>query len=116
MRLKGKRALITGAGSGIGRAAAVAFAREGAAVAVADIRADAAEAVAAEIRGAGGRAVTVAGDVAEEAQCARIIDTAERELPGLDTVFNNAGIADPGDHDATDTPLQVWERTLAVNL
>src|SRR5262249_34111072 len=116
MRLKGKRALITGAGSGIGRAAAVAFAREEAVGAVADIPGDAAEAGAAEIGDAGGRAVTVSGDVAQEAQCARIIETAERELRGLDTVFNNAGIADPGDHDATDTPLQVWERTLAVNL
>ena len=115
-RLKGKRALVTGAGSGIGRAAAMAFAREGASVAVADIRADAAEAVAAEIVKAGGRAVAVVGDVADEAGCAAMVAAAEETLGGLDTLFNNAGIVLPGDNDATDTPLAVWERTLAVDL
>ena len=115
-RLKGKRALVTGAGSGIGRAAAMAFAREGASVAVADIRADAAEAVAAEIVKAGGRAVAVVGDVADEAGCSAMVAAAEETLGGLDTLFNNAGIVLPGDNDATDTPLAVWERTLAVDL
>jgi NAD(P)-dependent dehydrogenase (short-subunit alcohol dehydrogenase family) len=115
-RLKGKRALITGAGSGIGRAAAIAFAREGAAVAVSDIRADAAQAVAAEIAGASGHAVAVAGDVSEEASCSKMIAEAERRLGGLDTLFNNAGVVLPGDNDATDTPLAVWEKTLAVDL
>jgi NAD(P)-dependent dehydrogenase (short-subunit alcohol dehydrogenase family) len=115
-RLKGKRALITGAGGGIGRAAALAFAREGAAVAVVDIRGEAAETVAAEIGHAGGRAVALSGDVAHEAGCAETFAAAEAALGGLDTLFNNAGIVLPGDNDATDTPLDVWQRTLAVNL
>ena len=115
-RLQGKRALITGAGGGIGRAAALAFAREGAGVAVADIRPDAAQAVAEEIARKGGRAVALAGDVADEAGCAETIAAAERQLGGLDTLFNNAGIVLPGDNDATDTPLEVWQRTLAVDL
>jgi NAD(P)-dependent dehydrogenase (short-subunit alcohol dehydrogenase family) len=115
-RLEGKRALVTGAAGGIGRAAALAFAREGAAVAVADIRIAAAEAVAAEIGAAGGRAVAVAGDVAEEAACKAMVEAAERGLGGLDTLFNNAGIVLPDDNDATDTPLEVWQRTIAVDL
>ncbi len=115
-RLQGKRALVTGAGSGIGRAAALAFAREGAGVAVADIRGEAAEAVAGEIAAGGGRAVAVAGDVADEASCAEMVRAAEQGLGGLDTLFNNAGIVLPDDRDAADTPLAVWERTLAIDL
>lgn len=115
-RLQGKHALVTGAGSGIGRAAAIAFAREGAAVAAADIRPDAAQAVAEEIAASGGRVVAIAGDVSDEASCEAMVETAERELGALDTLFNNAGIVLPGDNDAIDTPLAVWERTLAVDL
>ena len=72
--------------------------------------------VAAEIAGASGHAVAVAGDVSEEASCSRMIAEAERRLGGLDTLFNNAGVVLPGDNDATDTPLAVWEKTLAVDL
>lgn len=115
-RLRDKCALVTGGGSGIGRASALAFAREGAAVAVADIRLDAAEAVAAEIVKSGGRAVAIAADVADETSCRAMVETAERRLGGLDTLFNNAGIVLPADNDATDTPLAVWEKTLAVDL
>ncbi len=115
-RLQGKRALVTGAGSGIGRASALAFAREGAAVAAADIRLDTAKAVVAEITAARGRAVALFGDVADETSCRAMAEAAERTLGGLDTLFNNAGIVLPGDNDATDTPLAVWEKTLAVDL
>ena len=115
-RMKGKRALITGAGGGIGRAAALAFAREGAAVAAADIRPDAAQAVAEEIERSGGRALALCGDVADEGSCAEMVEAAERSFGGLDTLFNNAGVVLPGDNDATDTPLDVWQRTLAVDL
>jgi NAD(P)-dependent dehydrogenase (short-subunit alcohol dehydrogenase family) len=115
-RLVHKRALVTGGGSGIGRAAALAFAREGAAVAVCDIRGEAADQVAGKITAAGGRAVAVTGDVADEAGCAGMIAAAERDLGGLDTLFNNAGVCLPGDGDAIDTPLAVWERTLAIDL
>jgi len=115
-RLLGKRALVTGAGGGIGRASALAFAREGAAVAVADVRRDAAEAVAAEIAAVGGRAIALAVDVSNESACAAMVEETERKLGGLDTLFNNAGVCLPGDNDATDTPLGVWERTLAIDL
>jgi NAD(P)-dependent dehydrogenase (short-subunit alcohol dehydrogenase family) len=115
-RMKGKRTLITGAGGGIGRAAARAFAREGAAVAVADIRPEAAQGAAEEIERSGGRALALCGDVADEASCAEMVAAAERAFGGLDTLFNNAGIVLPGDNDATDTPLDVWQRTLAVDL
>jgi NAD(P)-dependent dehydrogenase (short-subunit alcohol dehydrogenase family) len=115
-RLEGKRALVTGAGSGIGRAASIAFAREGAAVVVADIRREAAEGVAQEIEGGGGRAVALAADVADEASCAQMVRTAERALGGLGILFNNAGVVLPEDNDATDTPLEVWQKTLAVDL
>jgi NAD(P)-dependent dehydrogenase (short-subunit alcohol dehydrogenase family) len=115
-RLLGKRALVTGAGGGIGRASALAFAREGAAVAVADVRRDAAEAVAAEIAAVGGRAIALAVDVSNEAACAAMVEETERKLGGLDTLFNNAGVCLPGDNDVTDTPLGVWERTLAIDL
>ena len=79
-RLEGKVAVITGAGSGIGRVAAQLFASEGAAVVVADVVADAARDTVASITGAGGRASAVGADVADEAQVAVVMDTAVREL------------------------------------
>ena len=116
MRLTGKKALITGAGGGIGRAAALAFAREGAAVACCDIRQEPAEATAEAVRAAGGTAVPVIADLTAEDAAREGVEAAERQLGGLNAVFNNAGLVHPGDHGATDTPLAAWEATLAVNL
>jgi NAD(P)-dependent dehydrogenase (short-subunit alcohol dehydrogenase family) len=92
-RLRGRRALITGGDSGIGRATAIAFAREGADVAInylAAEEADAAEVVAL-IRQAGRRAVAIPGDLREEAFCKHLVDEAVRQLGGLDIVVSNAG-------------------------
>jgi NAD(P)-dependent dehydrogenase (short-subunit alcohol dehydrogenase family) len=116
MRLGGKRALITGAARGIGRTAALRFAAEGAAVAVADINEDGARTVAGEIEQTGGRGVGVGLDVTSAASVEAAFAVAERELDGLDVVFNNAGIVYPDDSGPVETPLDVWERTLAVNL
>lgn len=89
-RLEGKSAVITGAGSGIGRASALKFAAEGAAVAVTDIVGEAAETVAEEIRAAGGRAVGFTVDVAEDAALKDMVERAIAEFGKLDILFNNA--------------------------
>lgn len=92
MKLEGKAAAITGAGSGMGKAIALAYAREGAKVVVADINLDAAQAVAAEI-GAGGREATaVQIDVRDQAQAQAIVDAAVQSFGGLDILVNNAGV------------------------
>ena len=91
--LDGKSALITGAGSGIGRAAALAFVREGAWVAAADRNLDAAKATVAAIEAAGGEAVAIACDVTDDAQVAAMVAAAVNAFGGLDCAFNNAGVA-----------------------
>ena len=113
--LSGKVAIVTGASAGIGRAAALALAAEGAAVVVADVAADRGEAVAAEIRDKGGRALFVPTDVSHDDQVAAAVRTAVETFGGLDLAFNNAGIegAPAITHECT---LENWNRTLAVNL
>ncbi|WP_165982273.1 SDR family NAD(P)-dependent oxidoreductase [Dankookia rubra] len=91
--LDGKSALITGAGSGIGRAAALAFVREGAWVAAADRNLDAAKATVAAIEAMGGEAVAIACDVTDDAQVAAMVAAAVNAFGGLDCAFNNAGVA-----------------------
>ena len=116
MRLKGKRAFISGAGGGIGEAAALKFAAEGARVILADIRSPAVEAVAARIAATGAEAVAVAGDIADPDQCRRMIDEGAQQLGGLDLMFNNAGIVLGEDTGPVETPLEIWEQTIRVNL
>ena len=116
MRLKGKRAFISGAGSGIGEAAAMKFAAEGARVILADIRSPAVEAVAARIVAAGGEALAVSGDIADPEQCRHMIDEGAMRLGGLDLMFNNAGIVLGEDTGPVETPLEIWEQTIRVNL
>jgi NAD(P)-dependent dehydrogenase (short-subunit alcohol dehydrogenase family) len=116
MRLRGKRAFISGAGGGIGAAAALKFAREGARVVLADIRREAAEETAARIAAENGEAVALAGDVGDVEECRAMIKEGAGRLGGLDIMFNNAGIALGEDSGPVDTPLDIWERTIRVNL
>lgn len=114
MRLAGKRAYITGAGAGIGATGAKLFAREGAAVMVADIDLAAAETVAGEIEAAGGRALAQRCDVLSEDEIHASVDAAAAEFGGLDIVWANAGGLCDG--RATDTEMDQWQRMLALNL
>ena len=114
-RLQGKVALITGAGSGIGKEASLLFAAEGAAVVAVDRDEESGRATADAISSAGGRAVFASADVSRGGDCARMIATAEREFGVLHVLFNNAGILDSADDDAVATDEQVWDRTMSIN-
>ena len=91
-RLQGKAAIVTGAGSGIGRAIARRYGQEGAKVVVADVNQAGAEAVAQEISGANGEAAAVQVDVRDRGQVQRMVDTAVERFGGLDILVNNAGV------------------------
>ncbi|HXZ01557.1 MAG TPA: SDR family NAD(P)-dependent oxidoreductase [Stellaceae bacterium] len=114
-RLQGKRAIVTGAGSGIGRASAKLFAAEGAAVLVVDKMPAAVEATAAEITAAGGRAIPVAADAGAEADVQGFIEKAAEELGGLDVIFANAGISG-GLVPLFEQTVELWREILRVNL
>jgi meso-butanediol dehydrogenase/(S,S)-butanediol dehydrogenase/diacetyl reductase len=113
-RFHGKVVLVTGAGSGIGRATTLAFAREGAAVAAADLSPVKAEAVVAEANATGGRALAVLCDVAKSEDCARAVREVETALGLLDILVNNAGIGTSGTVLTTDEAT--WDRLIAVNV
>ena len=113
-RLSGKRALITGAASGIGRATALLFAREGAAVAVVDVDEMGGQAVVQTILDEGGQAIFVRCDVTRAADCQRAVQETVDRLGGLDILFNNAGIIRRA--TVIDTTEEEWERVMAVNV
>jgi hypothetical protein len=117
-RLEGKRAVVTGGDSGIGRAVALAFAREGADVLIAYLpgeEEDAQETVRL-VESAGRTAVTCPGDLQQEEQCRRVVDTAVQRLGGIDVLVNNAAyqMAQPGGIE--DITTEQFDRVLKTNL
>ena len=115
-RLEGKRILVSGAGSGIGRAAAILFANQGAAVAVAEIKAEAGRDTVEAIAEAGGQALFVETDVADEASYGDAVAATVAAFGGLDVLYNNAGGATARDGRISDIPLDEFWRTIGVDL
>ncbi len=114
-RLKERVALITGAGSGIGRESSLLWASEGASIVAVDIDQAAAQHTAEAVQAAGGRAIAVQADVSRAHDCERMIATAERECGQLNILFNNAGIMHSQDDDAVSTDEAVWDVTMNIN-
>ena len=112
--LEGRRALITGASSGIGEATAMMMAAEGASVAVTARRKDRLDELVGRIEGEGGRAVAIEADIADEAQVRSLVDAASTELGGLDALVNNAGVMLLGLVQGAET--EEWRRMVEVNL
>lgn len=116
-RLEGKRAIVTGAGAGIGRGVAIKFAEEGAKVAVLDLNLETAEETAALVAKAGGLAMALRTDVADEGQVAAAVEKVEAHFGGLDTLIPNAGVMLFGrDTVATELDLKTWQQCIDVNL
>ena len=113
-KFEGKVVLVTGAGSGIGRAAALLFAGEGAAVAALDLRAESAQDTAAMIEAAGGRALALSANVAKAAEVQTAVDRAAAELGRLDVLYNNAGINSSG--SVVDATEDDWDLCFDVNV
>ncbi len=113
LRLDGKIALITGAGSGIGREIALLYARQGATVIIADIQQDAASRVVAEIKAQDGIAQAIQLNVASEEQVRSVFDQVVQEHTRLDILVNNAGVSHVG--NILETSLDDWERVIKVN-
>lgn len=115
-RLEGKVALITGAGSGIGRESALLFAAEGAAVVAVDLDGATAAETVALVTAAGGTATAVSADVSVAADCEAMVAAAEEAFGRLDVLFNNAGVMLSSDDDALTTDEPTWDTTMAVNV
>jgi NAD(P)-dependent dehydrogenase (short-subunit alcohol dehydrogenase family) len=116
-RLEGKAAIVTGAGSGIGRAIALAFAKEGARVLVNDVRGEDAIAVADEIRAQGGEALALEADVSRNDQVEGMVETALETFGAVDLLVNNAGVG--GEHvgmPLSDLTEEDWDSAYQVNL
>ena len=115
-QLEDKIALITGGGSGIGKATALAFAREGAKVIVADKDIEKGTATAAMINDINGEAIFVEADVSRTADVESMIDAVINSYGRLDCAFNNAGIADPVGSSAAELSEEAWNKVIGINL
>jgi len=116
MRLGGERVLVTGSTAGIGRAVAIQCAREGARVAVHGRNAERGDAVVREITAAGGTAVFIAADIADERACTDLVDAAASRLGGLTVLVNNAAAGTGGKSPVGDVDTALWERVVRTNL
>ena len=116
MRLDNKVALITGAGSGIGKATSLLFAKEGARVIAVDLKIETAEATASEVKAAGGDARAFGADVSKASDAEGMIRFAEETYGRLDIAFNNAGVFHPKDESVTTTSEEIWDFVIDVNL
>jgi NAD(P)-dependent dehydrogenase (short-subunit alcohol dehydrogenase family) len=116
MRLEGKIAVITGTAAGIGRATALRFAEEGAAVVGADVSQDANAETAQLVQDAGGKMISTTVDVTDNTSVAAMFELAQEQFGRVDIIFNNAGVMLPGDDDALSTSDEVIDRTLAINV
>jgi NAD(P)-dependent dehydrogenase (short-subunit alcohol dehydrogenase family) len=115
-RLTDKTALITGAGNGMGRAASLLFAREGAHIVVVDASDDDGRATVDAIRADGGDAAFVHADVSDERQVEAMVAFAVDAFGALDVLYNNAGVFPAADGGTTETSVQTWDRVMDVNL
>lgn len=117
MRLDGKIAIVTGSGAGIGRAIAERFAREGAAVVIAEVNEESGQNTHRAIQQAGGRSVFIPTDVSDESQVKSMVEKSIAQFGGIDILCNNAGILFfDREAPAHELASEVWDRTMAVNL
>jgi NAD(P)-dependent dehydrogenase (short-subunit alcohol dehydrogenase family) len=115
MRLPDKVALITGAGSGIGRESALLFAKEGAAIVVVDVNEAGGQETVQMVQADGGRAAYITADVAQAQDCERMVAFAEETFGQLNVLFNNAGIMHHADDNAITTEESIWDLTMNIN-
>ncbi len=116
MRLRDKVCIITGAGSGMGRTAALMFAAEGAKIVVAEFSEPAGSETVRLVREAGGEATFVKVDVSKEAEAKAMVDHAVATFGRVDVLYNNAGIMPEADHSVIDTDVATWDQVMAVNV
>ncbi|MEO8228791.1 MAG: glucose 1-dehydrogenase [Chloroflexota bacterium] len=116
MRLQDKVAIITGAGGGMGRTAALMFAEHGARVVAAEFSAAAGEETVRLVRDAGGEASFIKVDVSREGDAKAMVDHAVATYGRVDVLYNNAGIMPEADHSVIDTEVDVWDQVMAVNV